>query len=74
MKAGAYEEENDCAEVHQALDRRLVKGVVHGVGMLVIAVLADPRLGQRRESRIVLRRTAVADQLELRMILNISSF
>ena len=66
-----YEKEDDSTEEHQAFDRGLIEGVVHRVRMLVVAVLTDPRLGQRRESRIVLRRTAVTDQLELRMILSI---
>ena len=46
--AVTYEEENDSAEEHQALDCGLIEGVVHRVRMLVVAVLTDPRLGQRR--------------------------
>ena len=57
-----YEKEDDSTEEHQAFDRGLIEGVVHRVRVLVIAVLANPRLGQRRS---IPRRASVANELKL---------
>ena len=57
-----HEDEDDRTEVHQALDSRLVERVVHRIRVLVVAVLADPWLG---EGRAVVRRASVTDELEL---------
>ena len=60
--AATYEKEDDSTEEHQALDRGLIEGVVHRVRMLVVAVLTDPRLGQRRT---VPSGASVANELKL---------
>ena len=57
-----HEDEDDRTEVHQAFDSRLIEGVVHRVRVLVVAVLADPWLG---EGRAVVRRAPITDELEL---------
>ena len=63
MKAMTYKDKDSGAEVHERLDCALVEGVGDGVGVLVVATLADPgsvAAGTRR------RGAAAADELELR--------
>ena len=38
----AYKHEDGSTEIHQALDGGLVKGIIHGIGVLIIAMLANP--------------------------------
>ena len=59
---GTYEEEDSSAEIHQALDSRLIEWVVDRVRVFVIAMVADPG---RISTLIRGRWTTTTDQLEL---------
>ena len=57
-----HEEQDNSAEVHEALYRGLIERVVDWVRVLVVAALADPRCVTARTRR---RGAATADELEL---------